>query len=80
MRYPTRAIELNEQGTVRVQVMVAPDGRVRSARVIFPSGSPSLNLGTVMPFSGAQLPAFPPPVDPNGVTIDLTVNYRLIQR
>ena len=80
MRYPPRAIELGEQGTVRVQVVVGPDGRVRSTRVTFPSGSPSLNVGTVLPFSGAQLPAFPPPVDPNGVTIDLTVNYFLIRR
>jgi TonB family protein len=80
MRYPTRAIELGESGQVRVRVVAEPDGRVRSVRLVLPSGSPSLNLGTTMPFDGARLPAFPPPADPNGVTIDLTVTYRLIRR
>jgi outer membrane biosynthesis protein TonB len=80
MRYHPRAIELGESGTVRVQVVAAPDGRVLSVRLTGPSVSPSLNFGTTFPFSGASLPAFPPPADPNGVTIDLTVNYRLIRR
>jgi TonB family protein len=78
--YPRRAIELGESGSVRVRVIAEPDGRVRSVRLAMPSGSPSLNFGTTFPFEGARLPAFPPPADPNGVTIDLTVNYRLIQR
>ncbi len=80
IRYPPRAIELRESGAVRVRVVAEPDGRVRSVRLVFPSGSPSLNLGTTMPFEGARLPPFPPPADPNGVTIDLTVNYVIIRR
>jgi outer membrane biosynthesis protein TonB len=80
LRYPMRALELGESGTVRVQVIVEPNGQVRSVRLTGPSTSPSLNFGTTFPFSGATLPAFPPPVDPNGVTIDLTVNYVLIRR
>jgi TonB family protein len=80
LSYPRRAIELGEQGTVRVRVVAEPDGRVRSVRLIGPSVSPSLNTGTVLPFGGARLPPFPPPADPNGVTIDLTVRYILIQR
>jgi TonB family protein len=80
MRYPIRAIELGESGTVRVQVVAGPDGRVRSVKLTAPSVSPSLNLGTTFPFMGAQLPAFPPPADPGGVTIDLTVNYYLVRR
>jgi len=80
MRYPQRAIELQESGTVRVRVVAEADGRVRSVRILLPSGSPSLNNGTTVPFLGARLPPFPPPVDPNGVTIDLTVNYRIIRR
>uniref|UniRef100_UPI003F71DD03 energy transducer TonB n=1 Tax=Falsiroseomonas sp. TaxID=2870721 RepID=UPI003F71DD03 len=80
LSYPLGAIQNRESGTVRVRVVAAPDGRVLSVRLITPSGSPSLNFGTTFPFSGARLPAFPPPADPEGVTIDLTVNYRLIQR
>jgi len=80
IRYPARAIELRESGNVRVQVIAEPDGTVRSVRLVMPSGSPSLNLATTLPFSGARLPAFPPPADPKGVTIDLQVNYVLIRR
>jgi TonB family protein len=80
MRYPLRAAQLGEQGAVRVSVIAEPDGRVRSVRIITQSTSPSLNTGTVMPFQGATLPRFPPPADPNGVTIDLTVNYYIIRR
>jgi TonB family protein len=78
--YPRRAIELREQGSVRVIVRAAADGTVRDVRLAGPSASPSLNFGTTFPFQGARLPAFPPPVDPDGVTIELTVNYILIQR
>jgi TonB family protein len=80
IRYPRRAIELGESGSVRVLVTAAPDGTVRNVRLVGASTSPSLNLGTVMPFQGARLPAFPPPADPNGVTVELTVNYILIRR
>lgn len=80
IRYPERAIALGEDGTVRVRVIANPDGTVRSVQLVGPSTSPSLNFGTTFPFQGARLPAFPPPADPNGVTIDLTVNYILIRR
>jgi TonB family protein len=80
IHYPRRAVELREQGSVRVLVRAAPDGTVRDVRLVGPSASPSLNFGTTFPFEGARLPAFPPPVDPDGATIELTVNYILIRR
>jgi TonB family protein len=80
MRYPPGAAQLGESGTVRVRVVAEADGRVRAVRLTGPSVSPSLNVGTTFPFVDAQLPAFPPPTDPDGVTIDLTVNYYLIRR
>jgi len=80
LSYPQRAIALGEDGTVRVQVLANPDGTVRSVRLVGPSTSPSLNFGTTFPFNGARLPAFPSGSDPNGVTIDLTVNYILMRR
>jgi TonB family protein len=79
LRYPPRAIENRESGRVRVLITAAPDGTVRDVRLVGPSLSPSLNVGTTFPFSGATLPAFPPPAQPN-VTIELTVTYILIQR
>lgn len=80
LSYPERAVALGEDGTVRVVVTAAPDGTVRNVRLAGPSTSPSLNFGTTFPFQGARLPAFPPGADPNGVTIELTVNYILIRR
>ena len=68
-----------EDGRVRVLVTASPDGTVRSVRMLMPSTSPSLNSGTTRPFNGARLPAFPPGSDPNGVTIELTVDYVLIR-
>ena len=44
-------------------------------------GAATLNNGTTSPFyMGPPLPRFPPPVDPNGAQIDLTVRYILIRR
>ncbi|WP_431303952.1 energy transducer TonB [Sediminicoccus sp. BL-A-41-H5] len=80
LSYPERAVALGEDGVVRVVVTAAPDGTVRNVRLVGPSTSPSLNFGTTFPFQGARLPAFPPGADPNGVTIELTVNYVLIRR
>ncbi|WP_191083110.1 energy transducer TonB [Roseococcus microcysteis] len=80
IRYPQDAAMRGEDGTVRVQILANPDGTVRSVRVVLPSTSPSLNYATTFPFQGAQIPAFPPPADPNGVTVDLTVNYVLRRR
>ncbi len=80
IRYPRRAAELGESGTVRVLVTVDPGGAVINVRLVGPSGSPSLNLATTLPFQGGRLPPFPPPVDPDGVTVELTVHYVLRQR
>jgi len=78
--YPQQAAMRGEDGTVRVQIVANPDGTVRSVRLVGPSTSPSLNYATTFPFQGARIPAFPPPADPNGVTVDLTVNYILRRR
>lgn len=79
MSYPMDAAMRGEDGRVRVVITANPDGTVRSVRMAMPSSSPSLNSGTTRPFNGARLPAFPPGADPNGVTIELTVDYVLIR-
>jgi TonB family protein len=78
-RYPENAIVAGHQGPSRVQVIAEPDGKVRSVRLIGPSGSVWLDAGTVSMFRNAVLPAFPPGSDPKGVTIDFTMNYILIR-
>jgi TonB family protein len=78
-RYPASAVEAGHQGRSRVQVIAEPNGKVRSVRLIGPSGSVWLDAGLVSMFRGATLPAFPPGADPNGVTIDFTMRYILVR-
>ena len=79
-RYPPNAALVGEQGTTRIELIVEPDGRVRSGRLLRRSGSVWLDAGTVSLFRNAVLPPFPPGADPAGVTVDLTINYVLIRR
>ena len=78
-RYPTDAAVVGDQGTTRIELIVEPNGRVRSGRLLRRSGSVWLDAGTVSLFRNATLPPFPPGADPSGVTIDLTINYILIR-
>ena len=78
-RYPPNAALVGEQGTTRIELIVEPDGRVRSGRLLRRSGSVWLDAGTVSLFRNAVLPPFPPGADPDGVTVDLTINYVLIR-
>lgn len=78
-RYPPNAALVGEQGTTRIELIVEPDGRVRSGRLLRRSGSVWLDAGTVSLFRNAVLPPFPPGADPAGVTVDLTINYILVR-
>lgn len=78
-RYPEAARVVGEEGTNRIELIVDPDGRVRSARLLRRSGSVWLDAGTMSLFRNAVLPPFPPGSDPSGVTVDLTINYILIR-
>jgi TonB family protein len=78
-RYPDGAILAGHQGAVRIEMRVAPDGRVLQARLIRRSGSIWLDHSTETLFRGARLPPFPPGADPDGVTVDLTINYILVR-
>jgi TonB family protein len=78
-RYPEGAAVLGEEGTTRVELIVDPDGRVRSAKLLRRSGSVWLDAGTMSLFRNAKLPPFPAGADPTGVVIDWTINYRIIR-
>jgi TonB family protein len=78
-RYPEMARVLGQEGTNKIEMVVAPNGRVMAARLVRPSGSVWLDSGTVNLFRNADLPPFPPGADPNGVTVNLTIHYVLIR-
>lgn len=78
-RYPANAALVGQEGVATVEMDLAPDGRVRSVRLIRPSGSVWLDAGAVSQFRGAVLPALPPGVDPSGATLTFTINYILIR-
>ena len=80
VRYPANAAAVGDEGVNRIQVMVSPDGRVKSWRLLRRSGSVWLDAGLEGPFRNAVLPAFPPGADPEGVEINLTVHWNIIRR
>ncbi|TCZ57214.1 energy transducer TonB [Roseicella aquatilis] len=80
VRYPQSALVVGDQGTNRIRLVVSPDGKVRSGRLIRRSGSVWLDSGLEIPFRNAILPSFPPGADPEGVEIDLTVHWQIIRR
>jgi TonB family protein len=80
VRYPANAAVVGDEGTNRIQLMVDPDGRVRSWRLLRRSGSVWLDAGLEMPFRNAVLPAFPPGADPKGVEVNLTVHWHIIRQ
>lgn len=80
VRYPANAAAVGDEGVNRIQLLVAPDGRVKSWRIVRRSGSVWLDAGLEGPFRNAVLPAFPPGADPDGVEINLTVHWNIIRR
>lgn len=80
VRYPANAAVVGDEGSNRIQLMVDPDGRVRSGRLLRRSGSVWLDAGLEMPFRNAVLPAFPPGADPKGVEVNLTVHWHIIRQ
>lgn len=80
IRYPANAAAVGDEGVNRIQVLVAPDGRVKSWRIVRRSGSVWLDAGLEGPFRNAVLPAFPPGADPDGVEVNLTVHWNIIRR
>jgi TonB family protein len=80
VRYPANAAAVGDEGVNRIQLLVAPDGRVKSWRLVRRSGSVWLDAGLEGPFRNAVLPPFPPGADPEGVEVNLTVHWNIIRQ
>lgn len=76
--YPAQAVELGEQGTVKVLVVMLPDGLVVSVDLERRSGSPWLDLALQGLFRGAKLPAMPKAVGDEPVPFHFTMHYILM--
>jgi TonB family protein len=77
--YPQQAAELGEQGTVKVEVVMMPDGQVVSVDLERRSGSPWLDLALQGLFRGAKLPPMPKEVGDQPVPFHFTMHYILIR-
>ncbi|MBR0667869.1 TonB family protein [Roseomonas hellenica] len=79
--YPPEAARNGEDGPVTVRFDVDRDGRVRSLRLIYASGSRLLDMATTGLLRDRTIPPFPPGTQGGDTaTITLTINYILIRR
>lgn len=78
--YPSQAAALQQDGKVRIELVVDRYGKVRSVELAGRSGSPWLDMGAQAVFRGAELPPFPPNSGDDRITLELTINYVLVRR
>ena len=77
--YPSQAIALRQEGTVRILVTTMPDGHVTSVDLERGSGSPWLDLALEGLFRGAKLPPMPKTVGDQPVPFHFTMHYIIMQ-
>ncbi|HWA81655.1 MAG TPA: TonB family protein [Acetobacteraceae bacterium] len=76
--YPEQALELGQQGSVMIRLVIARDGSVRDVQLLQSSGSPFLDSAWLGLFEGARLPPFPPGTPSNQITLEATMHYILV--
>ncbi len=76
--YPSRASNSDEAGTVKVHLVILPDGRIWSVDVVASSGSHSLDTAASAVFRGGVVRPFPEG-DPKA-EIDISLHYVLAHR
>jgi periplasmic protein TonB len=74
--YPSEASRTNEGGSVRVRIVVAPDGQVTSIQVVQGSGTSVLDAAALAVFRNARLPPFPPGTPAPPADVVVTLHYR----
>ena len=76
--YPAEALALGLEGTVRVTVVIGPDGRVKSASVAASSGHPLLDAEAVRKVRDAEsLPVPPALLRGREFSLVLPISFRL---
>ena len=74
--YPKEASQTNEGGSVKVHIVIAPDGEVTSIEVVQGSGLSVLDAAAVAVFRSAHLPPFPPGTPAQPADVVVTLHYR----
>jgi periplasmic protein TonB len=74
--YPKEASQTNEGGSVKVHILIAPDGQVTSIEVVQSSGLSVLDAAAVAVFRNAHLPPFPSGMPAQPADVVLTLHYR----
>jgi len=73
--YPKEASQTNEGGSVKVHIVIAPDGQVTSIAVVQGSGSSVLDAAALAVFRDAHLPPFPPGSLAQPADVVVTLHY-----
>jgi TonB family protein len=76
--YPEPALEMDQQGSVAIRLVVARDGSVLNVTLLQSSGSPFLDQAWLGMFRGARVPPFPPGTPSNEITLEATMHYILV--
>jgi protein TonB len=75
--YPQAARERRQEGAPTIRFTVARDGRVLAVSLVQSSGSPMLDAAATGLLQGAQLPAFPPEMSQQEVTVEVSIRYTM---
>ena len=75
--YPKEASQTDQDGTVRLRILIAADGQVTSVDVVQGSGSSVLDAAALAVFRNAHLPPFPPGTPAQPADVVVTLHYHL---
>ncbi|MGH7104690.1 MAG: energy transducer TonB [Acetobacteraceae bacterium] len=76
--YPDSAVEMDQQGTVELSLVIERNGHVAGARIVQSSGSPFLDQAWLGMFHAATVPAFPAGTKADRIIIRASMHYILI--
>lgn len=76
--YPYSALEMGQQGSVEIRLVIDKNGKVAAVSLLQSSGSPFLDAAWLGLFRGATVPPFPPGTAANRIIIRATMHYILV--
>lgn len=77
--YPYSALEMGQQGSVEIRLVIDKSGKVDAVSLLQSSGSPFLDQAWLGLFRGAHVPPFPPGTTADRIIIRATMDYILIE-